>query len=284
MADISTELAAIESANFGEELRTPVGSALGKINQEISAHTDLINNDIFHRCYYRGASLGSGATFEQASTPEQRTAIQNGSFSDMFIGDYWTIDSKIFRIADFNYWKYIGDTSFTQNHLVIVPDEIMGSGKMNSTNITTGAYVGSEMNTDENSTLNTARATIASLFGSYLGTHKSYLANTVTDGAESAGAFVESSVDLMSEIMVYGCNIRKKTISNTYLATSDKTQLALFRLNPSLIQHKRQYWWLRDVVSGTSFAVVHYRGNASDGGASYSAGVRPAFPLVVPSE
>ena len=67
MADISTELAAIESANFGEELRTPVGSALGKIN-----------NDIFHRCFYRGASLGSGATFEQASTPEQREAIQNG--------------------------------------------------------------------------------------------------------------------------------------------------------------------------------------------------------------
>lgn len=38
-------------------------------------------------------------------------------------------------------------------------------------------------------------------------------------------------------------------------------------------------WWLRDVVSATSFADVHYGGYAYNIGASSSLGVRPAFIL-----
>lgn len=38
-------------------------------------------------------------------------------------------------------------------------------------------------------------------------------------------------------------------------------------------------WWLRDVVSAAGFAGVSYYGNCTNGDASYSDGVRPAFAI-----
>ena len=223
---------------------------------------------------YRGASLGSGATFAAASTSAQRSAISDGSFDGLFIGDYWTVNGRVYRIADFNYWKRTGDTDFNTNHVVLVPDNSFGNGQMNSTNITTGAYVGSEMYTDANSVLNAARTAIATDFGGYLASHKLYLPNAVTDGKESAGAWYTSTVELMSEIMVYGCKIRNP--GNFY--TTEKSQLALFRLNPAMVNLRYNYW-LRDVVSASRFAFVDAVGSAGGISASNSYGVRPAFPI-----
>ena len=280
MIDISSEVSVFDGASNGPDFKESLINLLIGVNDGVE---DFDYSEFYNGCIYRGASLGSGATFETASTSEQRAAIKDGSFADMYIGDYWTIDNKVFRIADFNYWKYIGDTSFNQNHLVLVPDAIMGSSKMNTENDTTGAYVGSKMYTDSESALNTARTTISNLFGNYLGTHRSYLANAVSNGAESAGAWVDSSVDLMSEIMVYGSKIRSKANDGSYIATSDKTQLALFRLNPDFIVNKRAAWWLRDVVSSSSFAYVSGGGFANLSSASSSLGVRPAFAVIVPN-
>lgn len=227
---------------------------------------------------YRGANLGSGSTFAAASTDSQRAAIADGSFTGLFIGDYWTVNGRVYRIADFNYWKRSGDTDFNTNHIVLVPDASFGNGAMNSTNITTGAYVGSEMYTDSSSVLNTARSAISSAFGSYLATHREYLPNAVTDGAQSAGAWIDSTVDLMNEPMVYGCFIRTKADSGSHLNTIDKAQLALFRLNPAMVNLRYSYW-LRDVVSATTFALVTSYGFATNLSASGSRGVRPAFAV-----
>ena len=229
---------------------------------------------------YRGANLGSGATFVEASTAAQRAAIQNGTFDGLFIGDYWTVNSKIYRIADFNYWKRSGDSDFNTNHIVLVPDSSFGNGKMNSTNTTVGAYVGSEMYSDTTtpSVLNAARTKIANDFGGYLATHKEYLPNAITGNAQSAGAWYDSTVELMNELMVYGNYIRCAANGGTYLYTIDKAQLALFRLNPALVNLRATYW-LRDVVSSADFAHVRHNGSASYGNASSSGGVRPAFAV-----
>ncbi len=228
---------------------------------------------------YRGANLGSGSTFAAASTTAQRAAIADGTFTGLFIGDYWTVNSKVYRIADFNYWKRTGDTDFNTNHIVLVPDASFGSGKMNDTNDTTGAYVGSFMYTDSTSVLNTARTRVSTDFGGYLASHKIYLPNAVSNGAESAGAWVSSTVDLMNELMVYGSYIRTAAQSGgTYLYTTEKDQLALFRLNPAMVNLRYDYW-LRNVVSATYFAFVHGFGNAYTYNASTSGGVRPAFAV-----
>ena len=230
---------------------------------------------------YRGASLGSGTSFAAASSASQRAAIAAGTFEGLFIGDYWTINNRIYRIADFNYWKRSGDSGFNTNHIVIVPDANFGNSVMNDTNTTAGAYVGSKMYTSSDSMLNAARNTISNDFGSYLASHKEYLPNAVdSSGAQSAGAWYSSTVELMNEPMVYGCFIHAKPTSGVgHLYTIDKAQLALFRLNPAMVNLRYSYW-LRDVVSSTLFAYVDDYGLAFNFSAS-STGlcVRPVFPV-----
>lgn len=84
----------------------------------------------------------------------------------------------------------------------------------------------------------------------------------------------------MNEPMVYGCFIHAKPTSGVgHLYTIDKAQLALFRLNPAMVNLRYSYW-LRDVVSSSDFADVANFGRAGNSGASYTGyGVRPAFPV-----
>ncbi|EGA93822.1 hypothetical protein HMPREF9474_02258 [ [[Clostridium] symbiosum WAL-14163] len=91
------------------------------------------------RTIFRGKNLGT------ALTAAQKAAIKDGSFKGMFLGDYWVIGGRIWRIVDMDYWYNCGDTAFTSHHLVIMPDEALYNAQMNTTNVTTGGYVGSEM-------------------------------------------------------------------------------------------------------------------------------------------
>ena len=234
-----------------------------------------------HRNIFRGKNLGSGTTIDDVFTSAQKTAISSGTFDDLFIGDYVILNSVRYDIADMDYWYDCGDTAFTKHHLVMIPHTIMYSAKMNETNTTEGGYVGSEMYTTN---LNQAKTTITAAFGAMLLTHREYLINAVTDGHPSAGAWFDSNVELMNEIMVCGSHIYAPMPNGTVTPTNytiDKTQLAIFKLSPKQIIQNRQYQWLRDVVSATLFANVNGNGRAGSNGASNSNGVRPAFPIGV---
>ena len=224
-----------------------------------------------HNAIYRGKYLGTEVT------DEQYAAISAGTFEDLYIGDYWTINGVNWRIAAFDYYYKCGDTSCTTHHAVIVPDTSLYTAQMNTSNVTTGGYVGSAMYT---ANLDTAKETISAAFSGHVLSHRIYLTNAITNGYASAGAWCDSEVDLMNENMVYGSAIFRPqnslgaTIPNSY--TVEKSQLPLFAHNPSMIGI-RTTWWLRDVVSASSFALVAYLGFATYLYASYSRGVRPAF-------
>lgn len=225
-----------------------------------------------HQTIFRGKSLGSSLT------AAQKAAIQDGSFEDIFLGDYWTISGVTYRVADFDYWQRCGDQDFTRHHLIIVPDANMYSHVMNDTNTTEGGYVGSKMYTTG---LDEAKTKITAAFGDAVLTHREYLVNAVSNGRPSGGGWFDSTVELMDENMVYGSKIfgavsDGSTVPANY--TIDKSQLALFRAVPRFM-HNRQWFWLRDVVSGADFAGVANGGNASSGGASGSGGVRPVFSI-----
>ena len=225
-----------------------------------------------HNAIYRGKNLGT------AFTAAQSAAIRDGSFKDLYIGDYWTINGTVYRIADFDYFLRSGDTECTAHHAVIVPDVNMDNQKMNDSNVTTGAYVGSKMYTTN---MTTAKAKIKADFGStHILAHREYLANAVSNGKQSAGAWYDSEIELMTESMVYGaphfapaCD--GSTIPANYTVACK--QLNLFRYRPDLISN-RQYYWLRDVVSAANFAFVA-SGTCTYLGASGAYGVRPAFPI-----
>ena len=234
----------------------------------------LEDNAGFHNANYRGKNLGTSLT------TAQKQAISSGNFTDMFIGDYWIINDVTWRIASFDYWYRCGDTEdLTTHHVVIVPDSRLYSHVMNDTNITTGGYVGSKMYTEG---LEQAKTTIKEAFGeANILTHKEYLTNATSNGYASAGAWYDSTVDLMNEIMVYGCHVHTPANDGTTIPTNhtvDKSRLPLFAFRPDLISN-RKWYWLRDVVSATHFAYVDTLGVTSYCSPGESLGVRPVFGI-----
>lgn len=230
----------------------------------------LFNNAGAHNAIYRGKALGSSVTTAQYN------AISSGTFDDLYIGDYWTINGVNWRIAAFDYYLNNGDTSCTTHHAVIVPDTCLYNAQMNTSNVTTGGYVGSAMYT---ANLANAKTTIKAAFSGHVLKHRIYLTNAVSNGRPSGGAWCDSEVDLMCEEMVYGCGIFRPTSDGSNVPSNyrvEKSQLPLFAHEPSRICN-RATWWLRDVVTAAFFARVTDSGCASYDYASVSLGVRPAF-------
>lgn len=235
------------------------------------------DNAATHNMVYRGKALGGSVTSEQWA------AIKAGTFKDLYLGDYWSIGGVDYLIAAFNYWLACGDTACNTNHLLVVPRNNLYTAGMNSSNITTGGYVGSEM---YKTGLAQAKTTINNAFGSaHILNHRQYLVNAVTSGAPTGTDWYDSTVELMNENMVYGGrqfspmpNGATDPWNTCRNYTIDKSQLPLFHLAPWLICN-RQWYWLRDVVSAAYFANVYSGGNANCGNASYAVGVRPVVGI-----
>lgn len=225
------------------------------------------------RVLFRGKNLGT------ALTAVQKAAIKDGSFKGMFLGDYWSIGGRIWRIVDMDYWYNCGDTAFTSHHLVIMPDEALYNAQMNTTNVTTGGYVGSAM---YKSNLANAKTIVNAAFQGSVLTHREYLCNAVANGRPSGGAWFDSSIEIPNEPMMYGHphfspTSDGSTVPSIY--TISKTQLALFMVCPRFIVNRSYNQWLRDVVSSAYFAYVYVNGAADSYLASNSYGVRPVFPV-----
>lgn len=236
------------------------------------------DNAATHNMVYRGKALGGSVTSEQWA------AIKAGTFKDLYLGDYWSIGGVDYLITAFNYWLTCGDTACNTNHLLVVPQTNLYTASMNSSNITTGGYVGSEM---YKTGLEQAKTTINSAFGSaHILNHRQHLVNTVTNGAPTGTDWYDSTVELMNENMVYGSrqfshmpNGATDPWATCLNYTINKSQLPLFHLAPWLICNGNWYW-LQDVVSAAGFAAVNGTGTANCYFASSALGVRPVVGLI----
>lgn len=229
-----------------------VESALGAISKKTSLLADINRN------------LGTKIT------AAQKLAIATGTFEDLPIGAYWTLNNTVYRIAHHDYYLGTGDTACTSHHIVVVPDNAMYSAKMNDTDTTTGGYANSKMRTTN---LATALSTFETDFGvAHILNHRILITSAVSNGQASGWAWVDSKVDLMSENMVLGHPVWGKA---GYETGVERGQLALFSLYPEYIQKQRLWYWLRSVRSGSYFCGVADSGNADATGASYSPRVRP---------
>lgn len=272
VAELSNKIGIL--SNLKTTVKDKIVGAINELFDKHAAHmadyaSFITNNAVAHNSIYRGKYLGSSVT------AEQYLAISTGAFTDLYIGDYWTIGGVNYRIAAFDYYYNTGDTACTSHHVVIVPDTQLYTHVMNDTNITTGGYIGSKMYTEG---LEQAKTTIKSVFSGHVVNHRKYLCNAVTDGTASGGAWLDSEVELMNEIMVCGSIVNGHATYGIYNIGTEKTQLPLFALNPRTV-NTRQAYWLRDVSSGTSFAFVNYSGIAHSTSASDARGVRPAFSI-----
>ena len=231
--------------------------------------------------------------------------IANGTFKDIFPGDYITKQVTIPRvladdgttelfaggtytvnwvIADCDYWINKGDqgNGMETHHVVIVPQAPIFNANMNATNTTEGGYKGSEMY--KNVIPACATGIVNAFGGEHILTFRDHLTRDMNTSAVSSGITVltgapnwngvwhSQQCNLMSEAMVYdGPHCASSALDNI-MATR---QMSAFRLSEKLINYNRQWWWLRDVVSSALFAFVYGGGGALAGNASAVYGVRP---------
>lgn len=236
----------------------------------VATPDDIADNAGSHNGIYRGKYLGSSVT------EDQYTEISAGTFKDLFIGDYWTIGGVNYRIAAFDYWLHTGNVKCTAHHVVLVPDTHLYTAVMNSSDVTTGGYVGSAMYT---SNLADAKTTINNAFGStHILNHQELLTASVTDGKADNWGWFASTVDLMNECMIYGHNVWGSNIG--YETGAEKSQLPLFAMAPEHIPDNSMNCWLRSVVSSESFADISRDGHATQHEATNDFGVRPAFAII----
>lgn len=246
-----------------------------------------------HNAIFRGKNLTEVYTKDQIYT-----MINNGTFDDLFIGDYFDIiiaggeGNETVRcvLAGFDTYLNNGDTTFDKHHAVIVTKNSLNAlYQMNTTNTTEGGFVGSKMWTEVLPLYNTA---FGNVFGNHLLTHRTMLTNTTNAtgqsnaggglvGCSSAWGWVDTQLSLLSEVQVYGTNIYS---SSPYDTGCDNLQLPLFALNPSAkicgkggVGNGKQAYWLRNVASATNFAGTSRYGHSYYYGASDSYGVRPIF-------
>ena len=258
-----------------------------KVSPPIMASIDIYataeKNAGAHNSLYRGKDIS--ALFYNGTLSTQ---IAAGTFDNIFIGDYIigrTSGTK-YLVADINYRFNTSSSDRTNtNHILMIPEKIMGFEEMNDTNSVTNAYVGSKMYTTN---LASYQTIITNDFGAgHLVSHKNCLADETISGYEIGTSWYENRIiDLMNERMVFGSNIQHNLLHGSYPTddtTIDNSQLALFRYRHDLIvanaddSDTRHAWWLRDVGSSTQFCAVNYNGNNYVDSASAELGVRPAF-------
>lgn len=269
VANMNANFANLAQVTTINALQTTAKTVVGAINELNSKSVG--NNAGGHNSVFRGKNLGSSVSSSQWS------AIQNASFDDIFVGDYWVIGGVNWRIAALDYFYNTGDTALAKHHAVIVPDTQLYTANMNDTNTTEGAYANSKMRTEN---LEQAKTTIKNAFGaSHVLSHRLYLSNATANGRASGGRWYDADVEIMTEHMAYGNGVfspvsNGSSIPNNYRI--EKSQLPLFVFRPDLISN-RQWYWLRDVISSATFAGVGSSGSADYYDASYVGGVRPYF-------
>ena len=228
---------------------------------------------------YSGKNLGT--TF----TSDQQTAISSGTFEGLGLGDYWVIDGHNWRIWGFDWYMNKGDTQTTTHHVVIMPDDNLldsdgSTSYMNDTNTTSGGYAGTKL---RNTYISQMETTINSAFGTgHILSHRELLSNSVDSNGKANGwAWYDSTVEIPSEVMMYGTTIFSNYTDggSGYNVGTAYPILPLALVKPEFVVNRNTYW-LRDVVSASSFADVNAYGDATSRLASSSwGGVRPYFLL-----
>lgn len=245
----------------------------------------LNDNPVMHRNIYRGKNLGTTVS------SGQKAAISDGSFDDIWVGDYWTINGRVYRVMDIDYFygrqASDDDPSITEHHLVIVPDKAMGAAQMNATNTTKGGYPGSAM---YSTGLSSAKSTINVDFPNMVMTMNLCYPNEFVAEAGGSGsggwatgnAWYDISVGLLSVSMVLGpLNALRSAYASAILYTGSESgseQFAGFRLNSALaLSTENRDYWFTDVANGYSFCRMNVTRNIAINYANQEHEIRPFF-------
>ena len=268
------------------------------------------DNAAAHNSIYRGKFLGTSVTAAQWQ------AIRDGKFTDMYIGDYWTIGGQDWVICHFNY--YINKGSMYKYHIVIMPRAAMTipSGTVlygtspqqtltlltgesstafnwsNNSGSTAGGYKYSRM---RQVIMKAANKIVIDIFGPSHVEPISVLypnPSSSTDSGVASGwtwftgeqntSTAKSICDLCSETQVCGqqaWGLGSSYGNVVYEIGTDNIQFSIFALN-SEFANIGNTWWLRSVRDSSHVAYYFSTGFIGNDNPYSPAAVRPRFVLV----
>jgi hypothetical protein len=302
------------SDNYKRVVGRPASLSIGASERaiiDLRAHTmpDSITAGA-HNSIWRGEELLSASHFGQYENALESLAraVGRGDFNDIYVGDTITVtmdavtgyvdnpQTVIWVVMGINTYYNNGTWSYstiTENHLVLVPKDTLGSAPMNSSS-TTGvsnnednasrgqAYVGSDM---FNIHLPAYKSAIKNSLGGYILEKYEYLTYRMDDtivsggfggwqGASTDCDWTRSPITLLNEVEVYGTRIAS---SSMFDVGNRCMQLPGFSLNPALKIKgvNGSNWWLSAVANRTSFVAAGYDGNVYSAGASQLYGIVP---------
>lgn len=251
-------------------------------------YTQCINNAGFHNSIFRGKDIT--AEWDNGTVS---TNIADGTFKDIFVGDYFTKSATIngtvttltFIIADINtYYGYNSYAMIDTPHISVVVKGLPNA-RMNINTTTAGGYKGSEMHTI---TLPAYCEGIEAALGSeHILTHQKKLSNSVNttaynrfgsnSGCSNSWEWVsDMKISLMTESQIYGHIVWSSSGHDTGEAYKP---LSLFqKVRPNQVFGESKWFWLRDVGYAGVFCCCNVVGTADCLMASSVGGV---FPLLL---
>lgn len=252
-----------------------------------------IDNAGYHNSIYRGKDVT-----DKLDNGSLIASIKNGTFDDLFIGDYFIKPTVVgsrsanvkYRLAGFNLYRDLS-VSPRYNFAVVVPDEGLGSAKMNSTATTVGGYLNSEMH---KTTLSTILTNVQNAIGTDNITQfdsSPYVSSSIDatktpmwggidrTGASSTGIVNKTDQDtlhgigLLSEVNVFGSSF----FSSSPLDVSGfgSVYLPLFKFAPGSVRGTNDSeYWLSGVADSKRFC-LDFNGTPMIEDANESNNIRP---------
>lgn len=202
---------------------------------------------------YRGKAMGS--TFTQ----EQHDAIANGTFDDLYLGDYWENDRGRYYIADFDYHNPVDESAsnhsitmfgfykLTDEEYNVDNKQIWGTIEQES------GYYSSSIRTFINSDIKTSVENIFTLNGFYQHLSNGYYSGQTIYRVSDTICYIE----LPTEYHIFGSLVR-----GTSYEEIDTNQLLLFRqaygqfdlpMDIDSTVDPYNYYFLRDISKSTTY-------------------------------
>ena len=211
-----------------------------------------------HNNIYRGKNLG------RSLTNIQLQGIKDGTFKDLYVGDYFSIENKRLYVAHLDYFYCRTRHSFEINaplsthHLVLIPDYVRGYSNFDAQE---DSYAFSDLRQA------VERRTIQSDGWNIPGIKE--LETICIQG----GLSCRCHAGALNSYMVIG---RRFTDDGACTSYSTDSQMALFRLSPKEICINES-WWLADSAGGTYAFTVNRYGIVEKAEKKNSSGVRPFY-------
>lgn len=215
-----------------------------------------------HNAIWRGEYLGTTAT------GPQRSAISSGTFTGLWLGDYWTVDGVDYIIVSFNYWK--GVNGITANHVVVMSRTSLSQEQFHTGTLT------SEVSASIYAKAQSYRSALTTAFGTLLKPPME-LTSAYAGGIPSADTTVYNEVVIPSAPQLFG-TLPTASVQNgashNHSYPSGNRQFQACAINPELIFSAGGCWVQRPWAPGSAGYLNIQRGRVDYGTVTNRSGLR----------